>query len=105
VSAADNGTVVEIALNGSALGELNCSTGLFLLGGALGTIAGVVDQYVFGFSMASFVPDQTRQLVLTVASSVSEPSSAALLTCVTALLLALRGRSIFRQRRALERSR
>jgi hypothetical protein len=83
VSAADNGTVVEIAVGNAAIADLNAATGLFLLGGALGTI-GVGDQYVFGFSMASFVDDHTRQLVLDV-TSVPEPSALSLL--MTSLLL------------------
>src|SRR6185295_13537336 len=63
VSAADNGKVVEIPIGPAALADLNAASGLFLLGGALGSI-GAGDQYVFGFSMAAFVPDHTRQLVL-----------------------------------------
>ena len=78
VSTADNGTVVEIALNAAAVGDLNAANGLFLLGGALGTLSGPADQYVFGFSMASFVPDHTRQLVLDV-EAVPEPGVLALL--------------------------
>jgi hypothetical protein len=66
VSAADNGTVVEIALNRSAVADLNSAIGLFVLGGALSSISGTADQHVFGFSMASFVSDHTRQLVLDV---------------------------------------
>jgi hypothetical protein len=59
VSTADNGTVIEIVLNSAALADLNAASGLFLFGGALGTVAGPSDQYVFGFSMASFVSDHT----------------------------------------------
>ncbi len=73
VSAADNGFIVEIVLNSAALAELNSATGLFLFGGALGTLSGTEDQHVFGFSMASFVSDHTRELVLDV-QSVPEPS-------------------------------
>jgi hypothetical protein len=83
VSAADNGTVVEIILNGAAIADLNTATGLFVLGGALGTI-GAGDQFVFGFSMAAFVADHTRQLVLDV-RSVPEPSSLSLIIALALL--------------------
>lgn len=73
MNAADNGFVVEIALSSAALADLNSATGLFLFGGALGTLSGTADQHVFGFSMAGFVSDHTRQLVLNV-ESVPEPS-------------------------------
>ena len=73
VSAADNGFVVEIVLNTAALADLNSAAGLFLFGGALGTLSGTADQHVFGFSMTDFVSDHTRQLVLDV-QSVPEPS-------------------------------
>lgn len=76
VSAADNGTVVEIALNNAAIGAMQSANGLFLLGGAVSSISGSSDQYVFGFSMASFVPDHTRELVLDVApAAVPEPAT------------------------------
>lgn len=78
VSAADNGTVIEIALNATAIAALNAATGLFALGGALGTIDGTADQYVFGFSMTAFVADHTRELVLDVAG-VPEPALTMLL--------------------------
>lgn len=73
VSAADNGFVVEIVLNTAALADLNSAAGLFLFGGALDTLTGTADQHVFGFSMADFVSDHTRQLVLDI-RSVPEPS-------------------------------
>jgi hypothetical protein len=91
VSAADNGTVVEIALGGAAIADLNAATGLLLLGGALDTIGGTSDQYVFGFSMAGFVADHTRQLVLDV-SSVAEPSSLSLIVLSLLLSAACAGR-------------
>jgi hypothetical protein len=91
VSAADNGTVVEITLNAAALADLNAAGGLFVLGAALGSLSGVADQYVFGFSMAPFVDDHTRQLVLDVAT-VPEPSTIALFA-VGAGLIAARRRS------------
>jgi hypothetical protein len=83
VSAADNGTVVEVVLNEAAIADLNTATGLFVLGGALGTI-GAGDQFVFGFSMADFVADHTRQLVLDV-RSVPEPSSLSLIVMLALL--------------------
>jgi hypothetical protein len=88
VSAADNGTVVEIALTNAAVTDMNSAAGLFLLGGALGTI-GTGNQYVFGFSMTSFVPDKTRQLVLDV-TPIPEPSTAALMAFGALTLLAVR---------------
>ncbi len=75
VSSADSGQLLSISLNTSAITALNGGTGLFVIGGALGTISGPADQYVFGFSMASFVDNHTRQLVLEV-SAVPEPSTA-----------------------------
>lgn len=74
VSAADNGTVIEIQLNAAGVAALTSSSGLFVLGGALGSLSGTADQYVFGFSTASFVPDHTRQLVLDV-EPVPEPAT------------------------------
>jgi hypothetical protein len=83
VSASDNGTIIEIALNNSALAALNAGTSLFIIGGALGSIGGPSDQYVFGFSMAPFVADHTRQLILVV----PEPSTAAFFALGTLLLV------------------
>ncbi len=79
VSVADNGFVVEIALNASAVSALDGGSGLFVLGGALSTVSGTEDQHVFGFSTAAFVADHTRQLVLDVTpdpgSEIPEPSA------------------------------
>jgi hypothetical protein len=91
VSAADNGTVIEITLNNLALADLNAATGIFAIGGALGTIDGIAAQYVFGFSMAAFVEDHTRQLVLDV-TAVPEPPLPVLLVAVT-IALSVRMRS------------
>jgi hypothetical protein len=101
VSAADNGTVIEIVLSGAALTDLNAANGLFLFGGALGTLAGPSDQYVFGFSMATFVSNHTRQLVLDVTptSEVPEPSTLAL-CCAGAMGLLTRRRAGRRGRTA-----
>jgi hypothetical protein len=49
VTSADNGTFVEFTLNAAALAGLNASLGgYFALGGAVTTLAGFGDQYVFG---------------------------------------------------------
>jgi hypothetical protein len=82
VSAGDNGTVVEIALGSAAISDLNNASTAFVLGGAVSSIAGPGDQYVFGFSMAEFVADHTRQLVLDV-RAVPEPHVVLLLACLT----------------------
>lgn len=93
VSAADNGSVIEIVLNGAALAALNSSDGMFLFGGALSTLNGSADQYVFGFSMVSFVPDHTRQLVLDVSpAEVPEPSTGLLMAAGVVLFLVARMR-------------
>jgi hypothetical protein len=91
VSAADNGTVVEIALNSSGIADLLTSSGLFLLGGALSSISGPPDQYVFGFSMAGFVPDHTRELVLDVAP-LTAPEPGTFACGVLGAILAVAGR-------------
>jgi hypothetical protein len=91
VSAADNGTVIEIALNNAAVGDLNAATGLFAFGGALPSIDGPADQYVFGFSMVDFVADHTRQLVLEIAD-IPEPSLILLAGIAAAGLMVRRAR-------------
>lgn len=88
VGAADNGTVIEIDLNAAALAALNAATGGdFLIGGALTSLSGNADQYVFGFTMANFVPDHTRALVLEVSPAVAVPAPSALLLAGTGLFL------------------
>jgi hypothetical protein len=100
VSAADNGTVVEIMLNGAAVSALNSGAGLFALGGALSSISGPADQHVFGFSMAAFVPDHTREHVLDV-TPIPEPATTAL-TTIGALLFVVGGvRKTVRRREQL----
>ena len=89
VSAADNGQIVEIALNAAALADLNAAAGQFVFGGALGTL-GAGNRYVFGFTTAAFVADHTRQLVLDV-QPVPEPSALGLLV-VGAVVIAARRR-------------
>ena len=98
VSAANNGTVIETALNSSAIAAMSSANGLFLLGGAVGTVNGPSDQYVFGFSMVDFVPDHTRQLVLDF-TSVPEPSTASLALFGTILVLARGADLLVRGRR------
>lgn len=90
VSAADNGTVIEIALNAAAIAAINASAGSsFALGGALTTIGGVSGtEAVFRFSHeAPFV----RELVLTQGSTsntVPDAGSSALLVLLGFLPLA-----------------
>ncbi len=55
--------VIAVSLNGSALGNLNLSRGLFAIGGAVTSLRGQESEYLFGGSDGSGV----RQLVLTVA--------------------------------------
>jgi hypothetical protein len=63
VSTADNGKIVSITLNAAGVAALNAAKGgQFAVGGALTTIVGTADQYLFGFSGSS---TDTRQLVLT----------------------------------------
>ncbi len=91
VSAADNGTVVEVALNGAAVAALDSSSGLFLFGGVLSTLSGTANQYVFGFSTTSFAGNDVRQLVLEVRdiTPVPEPATTGL-TALGALALIAR---------------
>jgi hypothetical protein len=81
-SAADNGKVISIALNAAGLAALNSSLGsVITFGGALSTLSGPADQYLFGFSTASFAGGDVRRLDLTTAdiSQVPEPASLTLL--------------------------
>ncbi len=73
-SIADNGTLVSIALNASALADLNAATDLFALGGTVTNLAvGGGLEFVFGFTGGptggTTVSDTTRQLVLTTGST------------------------------------
>ena len=73
-SVADNGTLVSIALNASALADLNAATDLFALGGTVTNLAvGGGLEFVFGFTGGptggTTVSDTTRQLVLTTGST------------------------------------
>jgi hypothetical protein len=88
VSAADNGTVIEIDLNAAALAALTAAAGgEFVIGGALTSLSGTTDQYVFGFTMAAFVADHTRQLVLEVAPALPVPEPSTLLLAGTGFML------------------
>jgi len=85
---ADNGTFVEINLNGAAIAALNQASGLFAFGGAIATLNGTPDEEtLFAFSDAGNLSD--TQLELTV---VPEPSTVLLLAAAIALLGALRTR-------------
>ena len=60
VSTVDNGQLVSVDLNSAAVSGLNFARGgAFAVGGALTTIVGSANQYIFGFSSTG-----TRQLVL-----------------------------------------
>lgn len=94
VSAADNGTTIQLTLNAAALAALNAAIGgSIAFGGALESIGGAVDQYVFGFSTAAFVPIDVRQLELDVQPAVvPEPEALMLLGIGLAALAAGRRR-------------
>lgn len=70
ITAADQGSVVEIALNSSAIAALNSSDGLFGIGGSVTTLDEIANNEVV-FSFASDAPF-VSQLRLTL---VPEPSS------------------------------
>lgn len=59
-----NNVVVEVNLNGSGLAVLNSTQGLVAIGGALTSLRGQDDEYIFGGSEGASL----RQLVLTVGS-------------------------------------
>jgi hypothetical protein len=89
VSAADNGTTVSIAFNADGLAALNAARGgLFAFGGALTTLSGADNEYMFGFAVALDNPD-VRQLQFRTIDAVPEPTTLALLG-VGALLAARR---------------
>jgi subtilisin family serine protease len=63
VSPADNGQFVSVSLNSAGLAALNASLGgQTALGGALTSLSGEADQYLFGYS-----GQDSRQLVITLA--------------------------------------
>jgi hypothetical protein len=79
VSAADNGTTISLTLNADGLAALNAARGgLFALGGALSSLGGADNEYVFGFSVALDNPD-VRRLEFRTQPAVPEPATLALL--------------------------
>jgi hypothetical protein len=79
MSVADNGTTVSLALNADGLSALNAARGgLFALGGALTSLGGAADEYVFGFSVLLDNPD-VRRLEFRTIEAVPEPTTLALL--------------------------
>jgi hypothetical protein len=74
-SAADNGKVISIALNAAGLAALNGALGsVITFGGALSTLSGPGDQFLFGFSTTSFAGGDVRRLDLTTADIPQVPS-------------------------------
>jgi hypothetical protein len=64
VSAASNGQLIAIPLNAAAVSALNAARGTrTAVGGALTSISGTANQFVFGFTNGT----ETKQLVLTLA--------------------------------------
>jgi hypothetical protein len=81
-SAASNGKVVSIALNAAGLAALNSALGsVITFGGAIGTLSGPADQFLFGFTTTDFAGGDVRRLDLTTADipQVPEPGSLTLL--------------------------
>jgi hypothetical protein len=82
MTAADNGSVVEINLNSAAIAALDAATGLIGIGGSLTTLDGLANnEYTFGWTNNE---TETTQLRLTL---VPEPSS--VLLCLTAIFATL----------------
>ncbi len=78
-SAADNGGIVTVNLNATALAALNSATGLFAFGGALTSLGLSSSEYVFGWTHE--IPPPNTVLTLTTSSArpstpVPEPSLA-----------------------------
>lgn len=87
MSAADNGTVVEIPLNSAAVAAMNASSGLFGMGGSITTLDSIPnEEYEFGWS---FTTNEIVQLRL---SLVPEPSSATLCILSALSLICVRKR-------------
>jgi hypothetical protein len=81
-STADNGKVISIGLNAAGLAALNSALGTVIaFGGALGTLSGPADQFLFGFTTTDFAGGDVRRLDLTTTDvpQVPEPASLTLL--------------------------
>ena len=95
VSAADNGAIVNISLNGNALTALNGASGLFAIGGAVTTLVSPLDlELIFGITGSS---TDVRHLVVETLPGPSpgvipEPSTVLLLGSGLAGLFAWRMR-------------
>jgi hypothetical protein len=86
ITAADNGTVVEIPLNSAVINAMNSTHGLFAFGGSLTTLSGsLIGQWAFGYSYQGGL----TELRLTF---VPEPSAAALAVATLAIISVVRRR-------------
>jgi hypothetical protein len=95
ITAADKGSIIEIALNSSAIAEMNASDGLFGIGGSLTTLDDLPNtEFIFGGSHL-LNPRSVSQLRLTL---VPEPSS--LLLCLAGIIAAQLRRNRRRPRRS-----
>jgi hypothetical protein len=76
ITAADNGTNVDIALNAAAVSAIDSAIGLFALGGHITTlVSGFASEFAFGSTSAASL----RQLVIET-TAVPEPASGALVS-------------------------
>jgi hypothetical protein len=78
----DNGKTIAITFNTAGIAALNASLGqIIAFGGALSTIGGAGDQFLFGFSTVSFAGGDVRRLDLTTEdlTQVPEPATLTLL--------------------------
>jgi hypothetical protein len=65
VTDADDGTVLVLGLNGSALADLNAAGGLFVFGGAITTHDGIAQNIEWIFAESEGLPLSATQLVVT----------------------------------------